>query len=73
MYTLCVLEANVLEKSWFISNLRRKHRKVVTRLSITGELLEKNISCLPVVCKNYFEAALFKAALSLAFHVFFRI
>jgi hypothetical protein len=43
------------------------------RLSITSEILDKILKRLPVVCSSHYEAWLFAAAFSMAYHGFLRV
>jgi len=52
---------------------RSKSKRSDTRLPITRDLLAKILNSLPLVCSSHYEAKLFMAAFSLAFHGLMRV
>ena len=53
--------------------LKRSSHKVDTRSPITRDILQKILHLLPTICVSNFEARLFAAVFSLAFHGLFRV
>ena len=53
--------------------LRRNNSRMDGSLPITSALLQRLISCLPLICKSSYEVLLFRAAFLLAFFGFLRI
>lgn len=56
-----------------MDGMKRSTQKLDKRLPITRELLVKILGVLPAVCTSHYEASLFAAAFSLAFHGLFRV
>lgn len=56
-----------------LQGMKRLNQKSDRRLPITKNMLEKIILILPCTCTNSYEADLFAAAFSLAFHGLFRV
>nr|XP_022334289.1 uncharacterized protein LOC111131174 isoform X2 [Crassostrea virginica] len=56
-----------------LQGMKRLKHKADTRLPITKTILHSIIQILPIICTNAFEATLFSAAFSLAFHGFLRV
>lgn len=56
-----------------VDGLKRSTRKMDSRLPITRQILKQILGVLPCICSSQFEAVLFAAAFSLAFHGLFRV
>ena len=66
------ISQNFIVKKMLEGMKRSKHSKDA-RLPITLEILNKILNRLPVVCTSPYEALLFSAAFSMAYHGFFRV